>query len=385
MTAIVGETPLWHLEKEELYDVLRRGERERRRIYLESLEVIEELLGRTAGDKDDVAALCADMCAGMGITRREALRMIERTKLLRREKVRRAAQDDGLSPEHLAAIDRALTKAPAADRDKVEEHMLADAANVEADGMEKMGRRILQLLDQDGKQPKDEDLAQPRRELHCTTRRDGSMDIRARIDAEAGATLTAMISPLAKPTSADDQRDLAQRQGDALVEVIELAAGNKKTPTEAGERPHVAVTVDLEVLQKHTGTAKLGDEGYIDAASARRIACDCKVLPIVLGSKSDPLDFGRQTRTIPHRLRRALIARDRGCAFPQCQRPPRQCHGHHLVHWADGGPTSLDNTVLLCGHHHRVIHHSGWEVVMVQQKPEFRTPPYLTGANPSSR
>ena len=197
MTAIVGETPLWHLEKEELYDVLRRGERGRRRIYLESLEVIEELLGRTAGDKDDVAALCADMCAGMGITRREALRMIERTKLLRREKVRRAAQDDGLSPEHLAAIDRALTKAPAADRDKVEEHMLADAANVEADGMEKMGRRILQLLDQDGKQPKDEDLAQPRRELHCTTRRDGSMDIRARIDAEAGATLTAMISPLA--------------------------------------------------------------------------------------------------------------------------------------------------------------------------------------------
>jgi hypothetical protein len=332
-----------------------------------------------------VAALCADMCAGMGITRREALRMIERTKLLRREKVRRAAQDDGLSPEHLAAIDRALTKAPAADRDKVEEHMLADAANVEADGMEKMGRRILQLLDQDGKQPKDEDLAQPRRELRCTTRRDGTMDIRARIDAEAGATLTAMISPLTKPTSADDQRDLAQRQGDALVEVIELAAGNKKTPTEAWERPHVAVTVELEVLQKQVGTARLGDEGYIDAASARRIACDCKVLPIVLGSKSDPLDFGRQTRTIPHRLRRALIARDRGCAFPQCQRPPRQCHGHHLVHWADGGPTSLDNTVLLCGHHHRVIHHSGWEVVMVQQKPEFRTPPYLTGANPSSR
>ena len=385
MTAIAEGRDLWQLYEEELHGILSRGERERRRIYLEGLEVIEELLGRTAGDKDDVAALCADMCSGMGITRREALKMIERARLLRREKVRRAAHDDGLSPEHLAAIDKALSKAPAADQDKVEAHMLADAANVDSDGMEKMGRRILQLLDQDGTQPKDEELAQPRRELHCTTRRDGSMDIRARIDAEAGAVLTGLISPLAKPTSADDRRDLAQRQGDALVEVIELAADNKKTPTEADERPHVAVTVELEVLQQQVGTAKLGDEGYLDAASARRIACDSKVLPIVLGGRSDPLDFGRQTRTIPHRLRRALIARDRGCAFPGCQRPPRQCHGHHIVHWADGGPTSLDNTVLLCGHHHRVIHHSGWEVVMGQHKPEFRKPRYLTGGNPSWR
>ncbi|GAA3433006.1 hypothetical protein GCM10018954_026090 [Kutzneria kofuensis] len=255
--------------------------------------------------------------------------------------------------------------------------MLAEAPKVDSAGMAAIGRRILQLLDQDGKAPDDRDLAEPRREFHFTSRTDGTFAFRGRIDAEAGATLAALISPLAKPTSANDERDIAQRQGDALVEVIELAAGNKKAPTEAGERPHVAVTVSLEVLKKQIGTAKLAANGYTDAASARRIACDCKVLPIVLGSKSDPLDFGRLTRTIPHRLRRALIHRDQGCAFPGCQRLPRQCHAHHIVHWADGGPTSLDNCVLLCGHHHRVIHHSRWNVVMVDKRPEFVPPHYL--------
>ena len=374
----LGETAaLWRLYKEELYGVLGRGEAERRRIYLESLEVVAELLGRMGEDRDGIAALCADLRMGMGISRPEALRLVERARLLRRERVREVAYAAGLSPEHLAAIGKTLAAAPVADRDKVEEHMLAEAADVDSVGMGRIGRRILQLLDQDGKRPNDKELAEPRRELHWTTRTDGSMAFRGRLDPESGAMLEALISPLSKPTSAKDERDIVQRQGDALVEVIELAAGNKKAPTEAGERPHVAVTVSLEALKEKVGAARLAANGYTDAASARRIACDCKVLPVVLGSRSDPLDFGRQTRTIPHRLRRALIQRDRGCSFPDCMRPPRQCHGHHLVHWVDGGPTSLDNTILLCGHHHRLIHHSDWDVRMVDKKPRFVPPHYL--------
>ena len=163
MSAISDGTALWQLDKESLHVALSHGEAERRRIYLDSLEVVAELLGRTAGDKDDIAALCADMCAGMGVSRREALRMIERARLLRREKVREAAYARRLSPEHLAAIDRTLAAAPAADRDKVEEHLLAEAPNVDSAGMALLGRRILQLLDQDGRPPKDRELAEPRR------------------------------------------------------------------------------------------------------------------------------------------------------------------------------------------------------------------------------
>ena len=377
MTAISDGTAWWQLDKESLHAVLGRGEAERRRIYLESLEIVGELLSRTAGGKDEVAALCADLCASNGISRGEALRLIERAGLLGREKVRTAAYDDRLSPEHLAVIDKTIKAAPAAERDTVERNLLEQARNVDSAGMAIVGRRILQLLDQDGKAPNDRDLAEPRREFHYTARNDGTVAFRGSIDSEAGAKLAALISPLAKPTSSNDKRDTAQRQGDAFVEIIELAAGSEDVPGEGGERPHVAVTMSLETLTRQVGAASLEAGGYTDAASARRIACDCKVIPAVLGSQSDPLDFGRITRTIPLKLRRALILRDKGCAFPGCHRRPRQCDGHHVRHWADGGPTSLDNCVLLCGHHHRVIHHSEWEVVMAGGRPEFVPPPYL--------
>ena len=92
---------------------------------------------------------------------------------------------------------------------------------------------------------------------------------------------------------------------------------------------------------------------------------------VVLRAKSQPLDIGRISRTIPNHIRRALIIRDGGCAFPSCGRRPRQCHAHHVIEWADGGPTSVDNLVLLCSAHHRLIHHSHWQVTINEGQPEF--------------
>ncbi|WP_255361051.1 HNH endonuclease signature motif containing protein [Kutzneria sp. 744] len=74
---------------------------------------------------------------------------------------------------------------------------------------------------------------------------------------------------------------------------------------------------------------------------------------------------------MPKQIRRALIIRDRGCAFPGCCRRPRQCHGHHVQHWAQGGRTSLDNLVLLCGEHHRLMHHGHWTVAIKNRMPVF--------------
>jgi hypothetical protein len=94
----------------------------------------------------------------------------------------------------------------------------------------------------------------------------------------------------------------------------------------------------------------------ISAATARRLACDCKPLPAVLGGDSEPLDIGRAQRTVPLGIRRALVARDGGCTFPGCGRPPGLCDGHHAAHWADGGVTSVGNCCLLCPHHHQQVH-----------------------------
>ncbi len=126
------------------------------------------------------------------------------------------------------------------------------------------------------------------------------------------------------------------------------------------------------------GRATLGDLGTISAAEARIHACDCMLIPAVLGTNSEPLDLGRQRRLISTPLRRALYLRDRGCAFPGCHRPPRHCHGHHVRHWADGGPTELGNLVLMCAHHHRLLHRSGWQVrIAADGLPEFLPPAFL--------
>jgi len=94
----------------------------------------------------------------------------------------------------------------------------------------------------------------------------------------------------------------------------------------------------------------------IPADHARLVACDAAVSRIVVGAVSEPLDVERRTRTIPPALRRALVVRDQGCRWAGCDRPADWCDGHHLVHWADGGHTRLDNLILLCRRHHRAAH-----------------------------
>ncbi len=102
--------------------------------------------------------------------------------------------------------------------------------------------------------------------------------------------------------------------------------------------------------------------------AVRRIACDCDLVRVHLDADGCVLDVGRTRRLVTPAIWTALIVRDTHCAFPGCTRPPVMCHAHHIHHWADGGPTSLDNLVLLCGHHHRTIHHTPWAVRLGQDR-----------------
>jgi hypothetical protein len=135
--------------------------------------------------------------------------------------------------------------------------------------------------------------------------------------------------------------------------------------------------VPLEVLEKELGTAMLDGGTLLSASHARMLACDCRIVPVVFGSNSEPLDIGRAERNVPMGMRRALVQRDGGCAFPHCDRPAKWSHCHHIRHWANGGETKLNNLVLVCTYHHRLLHSSEWEVAIVSGKPEFYPPPFL--------
>jgi hypothetical protein len=126
------------------------------------------------------------------------------------------------------------------------------------------------------------------------------------------------------------------------------------------------------------GTATLEGGSILCPSAARRLACDADVIPVVFKGESTPLDVGRKSRCITPNQRVALIARDGGCAFPHCDRSPRWCDGHHIEHWVHGGKTNIRNLVLVCKRHHRLLHHSEWEVRMTSSGiPEFIPPSWL--------
>ena len=96
--------------------------------------------------------------------------------------------------------------------------------------------------------------------------------------------------------------------------------------------------------------------GYLSPNTLRRITCDCNLSRVIMAGKSEILDVGRTTREIPPAIWRALVARDRHCTAKGCMVPPGRCEAHHIWHWEDGGPTSLDNLKLLCWYHHHEEH-----------------------------
>jgi hypothetical protein len=133
-------------------------------------------------------------------------------------------------------------------------------------------------------------------------------------------------------------------------------------PDSHGATPRLTLTMDLQDLKNRAGLATTETGEQLSASAIRRICCDSDVIPAILGSNSEVLDVGRTQRLVTAAIWKALIARDQHCRFPNCTRPPIMCHAHHIQHWIDGGATSLDNMILLCGHHHRLIHAGPWTI-----------------------
>jgi hypothetical protein len=279
-----------------------------------------------------------------------------------------------LSEGHLRELTRAVTtlKLP----DWSEEVLVEAARSVEPKVIRQLADRIRDRIEQDAVDELDEPAAEPADVLNTRDLPGGRLEFWGELSAESGARFTAMLEPLATPRP-EGPKDRAHRFGEAFTDVVSLASRSGDLPSEAGERPHISVTVDVETLRRGVGHAVLDGDLFLSAAQARRIACDAKVIPVVMGGDSEVLDLGRTKRTVSVAQRKALHARDRGCSFPHCSRPPKWCDAHHLNHWVDGGTTDLDNLILLCRRHHSLVHHSQWRITMADGIPKFIPPRHV--------
>jgi hypothetical protein len=222
-----------------------------------------------------------------------------------------------------------------------------------------------------------EDSLRKRRRLHVSPTIFGMVRIGGDLDPETGETVLSALGSCVdadiRTSEPEDWRTVGQRRADALGEICRRWLDSAERPTVGGERPHLTVTIDLDALATGQGTGEFDHLGPIAAGTAKRLACDASVSRVIFSGRSEPLDVGRRTPVVQAPLRRAVALRDRQCRFPGCDRPPPWCDAHHVVHWADGGPTSLANLVLLCRRHHRIVHH-GFGVEMADGERIFRRP-----------
>lgn len=242
------------------------------------------------------------------------------------------------------------------------------------------GVALVEALDADGAEP-DDRPSPPVNELYLTrSRRGGGGTLKGRFDdAAVFDAIATLIDAHAAPLSAEDRRPVPQRQAEALGDICGFVLDHGEVPERGGRRPHLNVLISLADLEGRCRSAVLDLGGSLTPARLRMLACDAAVVPIVLGGAGQPLDVGRATRTIPDGIRRAVAARDRGCAYPGCGRPISWTEIHHIAEWVrDHGETRVENCVALCRAHHRQFHdESGWEIRMVGGIPEFIPPAWI--------
>ena len=302
-----------------------------------------------------------------------------------------AAMSDGwLSTSKAQVIERAVDALPGAPevRARGVQVLLADAKKLDATELRKVARHLNSVVDPTGDERRDERAldrleraAHLGRHLSITDDQAGGAWIKGRCSTEDAAMIRATLIPLAAPRPSDggtcdpatcavpgcghdgrDPRDHGVRMLDALVEASRRLQSADVLPESHGAAPRLTLTMDYQRLLDLCGVAVTETGEQLSASAVRRLCCDAEIIPAVLGGDSEVLDVGRQLRLASTPIWKALVARDRHCRFAHCTRPPMTCHAHHVTHWVDGGATSLGNLLLLCGHHHRLVHSGPWQI-----------------------
>lgn len=417
--ARLGETAWDEVPVEELPGVMIELERIRARLDAARLEVagrLEHTGAATtmgwASTKDFLTAVSGGRKgAGGGLVRlAEALRELPET--------RQGLADGWLSADQARVIARRVGHLPRSEelRGTAERLLLTRARDLDATDLDRGWPTVVAEIDPDHRLLGD-DLSLPRAERAAHRARFlgfcddefGGVWLKGYGSAEDVELVTSTLMPLAAPVSgtpgdcggrrADrttlgdrgepcpeqgcahdgrDPRDFGARLWDALVEACRRLQTADLLPQSHGASPRMMVTIPLADLRRDLANdcGLLSGGRPLSAGAARRIACDTELIPVVLGAASQVLDVGRAQRLVTTAIWNALVARDQHCVFPGCSRLPEACDAHHVIHWADGGPTSLDNLALLCRRHHTTVHRTAWRLWIdaITRRPVWSPP-----------
>jgi hypothetical protein len=310
----------------------------------------------------------------------------------------------------VAAMERLDPSVGADQRAEMETELRAKALTVDPNELAKIGQeRVIALNPQRDPPTRKEQRAH--RRLGVVERANGLTEFHAVLDQLGAEIVRAAIDPLAAPCPGlgglPDPRTPTQRRADALVEACDRLLTGGGLPTQQRVRPHVSVHVRLENLLgpgdidhnadgPKPSSNRRPDRGRHDAVAPavtdlsrmplsrnalERIACDAEIRRIVFGPRGEPLDVGRASRTPTAAIRAAVVARDRVCTHPGCDRPAGWSDAHHIRHWGRGrnGRTSVGNCALVCSHHHDLLHSAaGWEIRLgPSNRVEWRAPAHL--------
>jgi len=195
----------------------------------------------------------------------------------------------------------------------------------------------------------------------------GRGELSGSFDAEiADLIATALRLATTRDTAGEPARTPAERRADAFADIFRFFLDHQTKRPGGRHRPHVNTIVDLDRRTAGDPSAAWTADGFtLTPETISRLLCDCGVHRVITRGRSTILDYGTRTQTIPAPLFNTLVIRDQHCRWPGCDRPASWCDGHHVWHWEAGGPTRLDNLVLLCRRHHTRIHKHGWHIKLL--------------------
>ena len=402
------DTEFWKILPDDLLMLGRQLEALSRTIHAAQLHLTGEIDTRGMAGLRSCSSTHALLRQALNISNADAIGRVKAARqILNRETltsdelppllpVRAHAVDNGkLGAEHIRTIVETMDKipaaAPAAAIAACEKALVETGVACDPNFLERAATRILERVDPDG--DLDDRTADARMGLDFGGRniRTGLTPLKGHLDDHGvevvKKALDALAAPLPASDGSPDSRTPSNRRASALIAALRGYLDAGTGPSQGGEKPHLTVILSWDVITGMISNAGYDTGGHLTPAQARRLLCDAQVIPAVLGINGEVLDVGRNSRTFPQAVRRAIAARDRGCVWDGCDRPPDWCDAHHVKFWTRHfGSTSYPNGVLLCPYHHAEIHKEAWTIRMAPAGiPELIPPKWIDPAQKPRR